>query len=201
MSMQGADTPKAPLSKMPKVGTTIFTEMSALASACGALNVAQGFPDLETPPALRQAVTGAIEAGHNQYAPMPGNATLRQWLADVWHKGAGYDPETEITIGAGASSVIFAAMTALLHPGDEVVLQDPCYDLYAPVAELNHATVVRVPLVDDRGDMNAQGLAQAVSPRTRLVVLNSPHNPTGHVTTSEMLDALVTPWQAPMPGS
>ena len=190
MSMQGADTPKAPPSKMPQVGTTIFTEMSALASACGALNVAQGFPDLETPPALRQAVTAAIEAGHNQYAPMPGNATLRQWLADVWHKGAGYDPETEITIGAGAPSVIFAAMTALLHPGDEVVLQDPCYDLYAPVAELNHATVVRVPLLDDRGDMNAQGLAQAISPRTRLVVLNSPHNPTGHVTTSEMLDAL-----------
>ena len=122
MSMQGADTPKAPLSKMPQVGTTIFTEMSALASVCGALNVAQGFPDLETPLALRQAVTDAIEAGHNQYAPMPGNAVLRRWLADVWHKGAGYDPETEITIGAGASSVIFAAMTALLHPGDEVVL-------------------------------------------------------------------------------
>ena len=134
-----------PRSKMPHVGTTIFTEMSALATECGALNIAQGFPDLPTPPALRSAVAEALEAGHNQYAPMPGNPALRRWIADVYHRGAGYNADTEITIGAGASSVLFAAMTALLHPGDEVVVQDPCYDLYAPVAELNHATDVRVP--------------------------------------------------------
>ena len=120
-------------SKMPNVGTTIFTEMSALASECEALNIAQGFPDLDTPPSLRKAVAEAIEAGHNQYAPMAGNPELRTWIADVHHKGAGYDPDTEITIGAGASSVLFAAMTALLQPGDEVVLQDPAYDLYAPL--------------------------------------------------------------------
>ena len=183
-------TPKLPRSKMPHVGTTIFTEMSALASACGALNVAQGFPDLATPESLRKAVAHAIEAGHNQYAPMAGNPALRHWIAGTYHAGAGYDADTEITIGAGASSVLFAAMAALVEPGDEVVVQDPCYDLYAPLVELHHGHVVRVPLTDDQGEMNAFGLANAIGPRTRLVVINSPHNPTGKVTTQAMLDAL-----------
>ena len=183
-------SPGLPQSKMPHVGTTIFTEMSALASECGALNIAQGFPDLETPPFLRAAVAAALEAGHNQYAPMAGNRELRRWIAEDYHKESGYNPDTEITIGAGASSVLFAAMTALLRPGDEVVVQDPGYDLYIPVAELNHAHVVRVPLLDKDGKMNAQGLAQAVGPRTKLVILNSPHNPTGRLTTAAMLDAL-----------
>ena len=185
-------SPRMPASKMPKVGTTIFTEMSELAMRCGALNVAQGFPDLETPPALRKAVAEAIEAGHNQYAPMPGNLALRQWLAESYHVGADYDAITDITIGAGASSVIFAAMTALLQPGDEVIVQDPCYDLYAPVAELQHTTVVRVPLLNESGNMNSEGLADAVGPRTRMVILNSPHNPTGQLTTPAMLDALAS---------
>ena len=183
-------TPRLPRSKMPHVGTTIFTEMSALASACGALNVAQGFPDLDTPEALRAAVTQAIEAGHNQYAPMAGNPLLRSWLAESYHNGAGYDPDTEITIGAGASSVLFAAIGALVQPGDEVVVQDPCYDLYAPLVELHHGQVMRVPLTDSQGEMNALGLASAIGPRTRMVVINSPHNPTGKVTTQAMLDAL-----------
>ncbi|MGB1384654.1 MAG: aminotransferase class I/II-fold pyridoxal phosphate-dependent enzyme, partial [Flavobacteriales bacterium] len=182
--------PRMPLSKLPEVGTTIFTEMSALALECGALNVAQGFPDLDTPTALRQAVARALEDGHNQYAPMPGNRDLRRWIAETYHAGAGYCPDTEITVGAGASSVLFAAMSALLQPGDEVVLQDPCYDLYAPVAELNQARVVRVPLLDAQGQMNGRDLARAVSPRTRLVILNSPHNPTGKLTTQAMLDQL-----------
>jgi hypothetical protein len=184
------DTPRLGRSKMPHVGTTIFTEMSALATECGALNIAQGFPDLETPPALRAAVAAALEAGHNQYAPMAGNRDLRRWIADSYHAGAGYDPDAEITVGAGASSVLFAAMTALLQPGDEVVVQDPGYDLYIPVAELNQAHVVRVPLLDGDGYMNAEGLAKAVGSRTRLVILNSPHNPSGRVTTAAMLDAL-----------
>ena len=141
-------SPKLPRSKMPHVGTTIFTEMSALASACGALNVAQGFPDLDTPEPLRAAVADAIEAGHNQYAPMAGNAQLRRWIAETYHHGAGYDADSEITIGAGASSVLFAAIAALVEPGDEVVLQDPCYDLYAPLVELHHGQVMRVPLTD-----------------------------------------------------
>jgi len=183
-------SPRMPHSKLPEVGTTIFTEMSALALECGALNVAQGFPDLDTPKALRQAVAQALEDGHNQYAPMPGNRELRRWIAETYHAGAGYCPETEITVGAGASSVLFAAMSALLQPGDEVVLQDPCYDLYAPVAELNHARVVRVPLLDAQGQMNGHDLARAVSPRTRLVILNSPHNPTGKLTTQAVLDLL-----------
>ena len=96
-----------PRSKMPKVGTTIFTEMSALAAECGALNIAQGFPDLDTPPALRAAVARALEEGHNQYVPMAGNLDLRHWIADSYHAGAGYDPDREITIGAGASSVLW----------------------------------------------------------------------------------------------
>ena len=160
-------TPKLPRSKMPHVGTTIFTEMSALASVCGALNVAQGFPDLDTPEALRSAVNQAIEAGHNQYAPMAGNPQLRTWIAESYHEGAGYDPDTEITIGAGASSVLFAAIAALVQPGDEVVLQDPCYDLYAPLVELHQGQVVRVPLTDSQGEMNALGLADAIGDRTR----------------------------------
>ena len=184
------NTPTLPRSKMPGVGTTIFTEMSALATACDALNVAQGFPDLDTPKALRRAVEEAIEAGHNQYAPMPGNPELRSWIAETHHAGAGFDPNTEITIGAGASSVLFAAFAALIRPGDDVVLQDPCYDLYAPLVELHHGHVVRVPLVDHEGHMNAKGLADAIGPRTRMVVINSPHNPTGKVTTTDMLDAL-----------
>lgn len=183
-------TPRLPRSKMPHVGTTIFTEMSALATECGALNIAQGFPDLDTPPALRAAVAAALEAGHNQYPPMAGNRDLRRWIADSYHAGAGYDPDAEITVGAGASSVLFAAMTALLQPGDEVVVQDPCYDLYIPVAELNHARLVRVSLLDEDGNMNAEGLANAIGSRTRLVIVNSPHNPTGRVTTAAMLDAL-----------
>ena len=128
-----SSSPRLPRSKMPSVGTTIFTEMSALANACGALNVAQGFPDLETPSKLREAVCSAIEAGHNQYAPMPGNLQLRRWIAETYHDGAGYDAESEVTIGAGASSVLFAAMAALLQPGDNVVVQDPSYDLYVPL--------------------------------------------------------------------
>jgi len=183
-------SPKLPRSKMPHVGTTIFTEMSALASACGALNVAQGFPDLDTPEPLRAAVADAIEAGHNQYAPMAGNAQLRRWIAETYHHGAGYDADSEITIGAGASSVLFAAIAALVEPGDEVVLQDPCYDLYAPLVELHHGHVMRVPLTDSEGEMNALGLAEAIGQRTRLIVINSPHNPTGKVTTQTMLDAL-----------
>jgi methionine transaminase len=183
-------SPSTPFSKLPAVGTTIFTEMSALALECGALNIAQGFPDLETPLELRRAVAQALEDGHNQYAPMPGNRELRRWISETYHAGAGYCPDHEITVGAGASSVLFAAMSALLQPGDEVVLQDPCYDLYAPVAELNQAQVVRVPLLDGDGQMNGKGLAQAISPRTRLVVLNSPHNPTGKVTTQAVLDRL-----------
>jgi len=185
-----SSSPRMPFSKLPEVGTTIFTEMSALALECGALNVAQGFPDLDTPKALRRAVAQALEDGHNQYAPMPGNRDLRRWIAETYHAGAGYCPDTEITVGAGASSVLFAAMSALLQPGDEVVLQDPCYDLYAPVAELNQARVVRVPLLDAQGQMNGHDLARAVSPRTRLVILNSPHNPTGKLTTQAVLDLL-----------
>ena len=176
--------PSLPPSKMPDVGTTIFTEMTALAQAHGALNVAQGFPDLPTPVALRKAATDAMEDGHNQYAPMPGNKALRTWIAEVHHAGAGYCSDTEITVGAGASSVLYAAMTAMLQPRDEVVMQEPGYDLYAPVAELNFAKVVRVPLDDD------QALPQAVGARTRIVVLNSPHNPTGKVLTADQLDRL-----------
>lgn len=183
-------TPDLARSKMPRVGTTIFTEMSALATQCGALNVAQGFPDLETPKALRKCVAQAMEHGHNQYAPMAGNVELRRWIAEEHYRGVGYDMDAEITIGAGASSVLFAAMTALLQPGDEVVVQDPCYDLYIPVAELNHAHVVRVPLLNGNGEINASGMASAITPRTRLVVINSPHNPTGRVNSPELMEQL-----------
>jgi hypothetical protein len=198
--MKRSELPSLPSSKMPNVGTTIFTEMSALAKTCGALNMAQGFPDLATPKDLRNAAREAMENGHNQYAPMAGECGPSWVDAHSYHQGMGYDPENEITIGAGASSVLFAAMTALLRAGDEVVVQDPCYDLYAPVAELQHARVVKVPLVNDRGEMNADGLASAINQRTRLVILNSPHNPTGMVTTEAVLDALAIAMEGPRLG-
>ncbi|MDR6215329.1 DNA-binding transcriptional MocR family regulator [Paracidovorax wautersii] len=145
-SLPPARTPAFP-SKLPQVGTTIFTVMSQLAAEHGAVNLGQGFPDFQCDPALVDAVTQAMQAGHNQYPPMAGVPALRQAVAgkiEALH-GRAYDANTEITITAGATQAILTAILATVQPGDEVVVLEPCYDSYVPNIELAGGTVVRVP--------------------------------------------------------
>lgn len=181
-----------PASKLPHIGTTIFTEMSALAAEHGALNVAQGFPDLEPPAVLRRAVARAMERGVNQYAPMAGNLHLREWIAADYAQrtGTSYHPGNEITIGAGASSVLFAAIMALVSEGDEVVIMEPAYDLYAPVVRLAGGTVRRLERKLPNYALDLDGLRTVLNRHTRMVVVNSPHNPTGVTWTRKDLEAL-----------
>lgn len=178
------------LSRLPQVGTTIFTVMSALAQEHGAINLGQGFPDFDCDPALLDAVEHAMRDGHNQYAPMPGVLALRERVAQkiVACGGRAYDPHTEITITAGATQAILTAMLAVVQPGDEVILLDPCFDSYAPNVALCGATAVHVPLTDASFRPDFERIAHALTPRTRLIVINTPHNPTATVwTTDDML--------------
>ncbi len=179
-------------SKLPGLGTTIFTEMSALAVEHGALNLAQGFPDLPPPPGLVAAAEQALRDGVHQYAPMAGRAGLRQWICNhhAQRHGASYDVDNECTIGAGASSLIFAAIQALVHRGQEVVVQTPAYDLYAPAVQLAGGALKGVPLFDEAGQWDLQALRQACGPQTRMVILNTPHNPTGTICPPGFLDGL-----------
>ena len=126
-----------PISKLPDLGTTIFTEMTAMANRYGALNLAQGFPDIPPPQGLVEAAMKALRDGTHQYAPMAGRPDLRSWICGHHQKrhGAQYDLDNQCTIGAGASSLLFAAIQALVHPGDEVVVQAPAYDLYVPAVQ------------------------------------------------------------------
>jgi methionine aminotransferase len=179
-------------SKLPQVGTTIFTVMSRLAAETGALNLSQGFPDFPAPAALVDAVARHMRAGANQYAPMAGAPALREAIAalvETCH-GARYQPEHEITVTAGGTEAIFCAITCAVHPGDEVVLLEPAYDCYAPAVELAGGTAVRVPLAFPGYRPDWAQVRAAVGPRTRLIVINSPHNPTGAVLAAEDLAAL-----------
>jgi methionine aminotransferase len=183
-------------SKLPNVGTTIFSVMSALAVEHRAINLGQGFPDFDCDPALVDAVTAAMQAGHNQYPPMPGIAPLRDAIAAKIETlyGRRYDPASEITVTAGATQAIFTAIMALVRPGDEVVVLEPAYDSYAPSIELAGGRVVRVRL--GRGDGEADfrpdfdRIAAALTPRTRALLVNTPHNPTGTCWRQEELDRL-----------
>ena len=179
-------------SRLPRVGTTIFTVMSKLAADAGAINLSQGFPDFDCAPALVEAVARHMRAGLNQYAPMPGVPALREALAAKYADtyGARYDPDTEITITSGATEAIFDAVAAVIHPGDEAIVLEPCYDSYVPAIELNggRPVVVSMQLPDYQIDWDA--VADAVTPRTRLLMINSPHNPTGAVITPGDIDAL-----------
>ena len=181
-----------PPSRLPHAGTTIFAEMSALAVAHGAVNAGQGFPDFDPPAALQARVTEAMRDGWNQYAPMAGDPTLREWLAADLHRrtGVALDPASEVTVGAGASSLLFAATVALCRPGDEVILIDPAYDLYAPAVTLAGATAIRIPATAPDFALPLEALAGHLTPRTRLLFLNSPHNPTGRVVTAPELARL-----------
>lgn len=167
--------------KLQHLGTTIFTVMSRLATEKGAVNLGQGFPDFEPPAELLERVSHHLRSRHNQYAPMAGvPALLEQIAADLRRRhGVAVDPQAEITVSAGGTEAIFCAITAVVHPGDEVVLLDPCFDCYAPTVELAGGRPVRVPLVLPGFGIDFDRLAAALTPRTRLLVVNTPHNPSG----------------------
>jgi methionine transaminase len=177
-----AQTPSV-VSRLPNVGTTIFTVMSALAAEHGAVNLGQGFPDFNCDPALVDAVAQAMQAGHNQYPPMPGVPALRQAMAAKMKAlyGLDCDANAEITITAGATQAILTAILAVVHPGDEVIVLEPCYDSYVPNIELAGGVAVRIPLTPGTFRPDFDRIAAAITPRTRALIINSPHNPSGTV--------------------
>jgi methionine aminotransferase len=179
-------------SRLPQVGTTIFTVMSALAQEHGAVNLGQGFPDFDCDPALVDQVAAAMREGLNQYPPMPGVAPLRQRVAEKISVlyGKQYDPASEITITAGATQAILTAVLCAVHPGDEVVVLEPCYDSYAPNIELAGGRVVRVPLTPGSFRPDFARIAAALTPRTRMLIVNSPHNPSATVWTRAEFEQL-----------
>lgn len=168
-------------SKLPKVGTTIFTVMSQLAAEHGAVNLGQGFPDFPVPQRLIDALARAMQAGHNQYAPMTGIPALRQAIADKTEACYGWRPDVdaEITVTSGATEAIFNAIHAVVRAGDEVIVLDPCYDCYEPAIELAGATAVHVALDPASFAPDWAAVQAAISPRTRMLIINSPHNPSG----------------------
>jgi methionine aminotransferase len=197
--MNATGTP-ALVSRLPKVGTTIFTVMSALASEVGAVNLGQGFPDFECDPRLLDEVNRAMRVGLNQYPPMAGVPALREAVAAKVEAlyGRHYDPGTEITITAGATQAILTAVLCCVNPGDEVIVLEPCYDSYIPNLDLAGAKVVRVPLTPRTFRPDLDAIAAALTPRTRALLLNSPHNPSATVWTREemqRLAALLAPTQ------
>jgi len=179
-------------SRLPEVKTTIFAVMSQMAAECGAINLSQGFPDFDCPAGLREAVAAAMTAGHNQYAPMPGIPLLRQRIAEKVAAlySAEVDMDREITVTAGATEALFVAIQTVVRPGDEVIVFDPAYDSYEPAVTLAGGRCVHVPLAAPDFRIDFDRLEQALGPRTRLVVLNSPHNPTGSVLEAEDLERL-----------
>ena len=176
--------------KLPAVGTTIFTVMSAMATEYKAVNLGQGFPDFACDPKLVQGVTDAMVQGHNQYPPMTGIPVLREAISAKLQTlyGRRYDAGTEITVTAGATQAIITAILAVVRPGDEVIVLEPCYDSYVPNIELAGGTVVRVPLTPGTFRPDFDRIAAAMTPRTRAILVNSPHNPSATVwTRQEML--------------
>ncbi len=181
-----------PETKLPKVGTTIFTVMSQLALEHKAVNLGQGFPDFPVPPMLVSALAQAMADGKNQYAPMAGIPALRQAIAAKTLRcyGRTVDPETEVTVTSGASEAIFDAVLALVRPGEEVIVLDPCYDCYEPAIDLAGARAVHVPLDGVDFSVDWQRVRDAITPRTRLLMVNTPHNPSGAMLTADDMQAL-----------
>lgn len=178
--------------KLPKVGTTIFTVMSQLAAEHKAVNLGQGFPDFDGPERLREALTRAINEGKNQYSAMAGIPRLREQIAIKTEKLYGHrvNPDTEVTVTSGATEALFNAIALLVRPGDEVVVLDPCYDCYEPAIELNGGRAVHVPLTLPEFSVDWQRVNEACSARTRAIIVNTPHNPSGAVFSAADLDAL-----------
>ncbi|BDH46715.1 aminotransferase [Salmonella enterica subsp. enterica serovar Choleraesuis] len=181
-----------PQSKLPSLGTTIFTQMSALAAEHKAINLSQGFPDFDGPHYLRERLARHVEQGRNQYAPMTGVPELRQAIAEKTAACYGYrpDPELEVTVTAGATEGLFAAISALVRPGDEVICFDPSYDSYAPAVELSGGVVKRIMLTPPAFEPDWAAFNELLSERTRLVIVNTPHNPTGAVWSQNDFGAL-----------
>ena len=179
-------------SRLPHVGTTIFTVMSALAAEKKAVNLGQGFPDFNCDPKLVKDVTAAMESGLNQYPPMTGVPDLREAVAAKIKAiyGRDYRADSEITITAGATQAIITAILAVVHPGDEVIVLEPCYDSYVPNIELAGGVVVRVALTPGTFRPDFTKIAAAITSKTRAIIVNTPHNPSGTVWTPEDMQAL-----------
>jgi methionine transaminase len=180
--------------KLPKVGTTIFTVMSTLAAQHNAVNLGQGFPDFEGPQGLHDALAKHMRAGKNQYAPMPGVLKLREQIALKTEAlyGRTTNPGDEITVVSGASEALYVAIAASVKSGDEVIVLDPCYDSYDPAITLCGATPVHVPMDAPAFAPNWERVRAAISARTRMIMINSPHNPTGAMLSSADLDELAS---------
>lgn len=190
-----SNKPLIPESKLPSLGTTIFTQMSALAQEHRAINLSQGFPDFDGPRYLQERLAYHVAQGANQYAPMTGVPALREAIADKTAELYGYRPDanSDITVTAGATEALYAAITALVRAGDEVICFDPSYDSYAPAVELSGGVLKRIALQPPHFRVDWQEFAAALSERTRLVILNTPHNPSATVWQREDFAAL---WQA-----
>ncbi|NIV18385.1 MAG: aminotransferase class I/II-fold pyridoxal phosphate-dependent enzyme [Woeseiaceae bacterium] len=185
-------------SKLPDVGTTIFTVMSQLAADCNAINLSQGFPSFDPPGALTDRIAYHLEHGANQYAPMPGVPALREAIAEKTARlqGRNVDADLEITVSSGATEGLFSVIQAIVHPGDEVIVFDPAYDSYEPSVTLAGGITKHVPLaIADNGfdfRIDWERLGDAISSKTRLVIVNFPHNPTGAILSANDLDRLAT---------
>jgi len=168
-------------SKLPNVGTTIFTTMSALAREHNAINLSQGFPDFDCSPKLREAANRYINTGFNQYAPMPGTIALRERVAEIISLcyGANYQPDTEITITAGATQAIYTTIAAFVRAGDEVIVFEPAYDCYVPAIEIHGGIAIYSQLKATDFSIDWQDVSKKISPKTKAILINSPHNPSG----------------------
>ncbi|MBX2961644.1 MAG: aminotransferase class I/II-fold pyridoxal phosphate-dependent enzyme [Cyclobacteriaceae bacterium] len=170
-------------SRLPDIGTSIFAVMSKLASEQGAINLSQGFPDFQVDPVIIDLIYRFMREGNNQYAPMPGTPVLRQVIADVISKtySRDVDPVDEITITAGATEALYAAIAACVHPGDEVIVFDPAYDSYNPTIRLNGGVPVHINLRYPDFSIDWDEVKKRITPRTRMIMVNTPHNPSGAV--------------------
>lgn len=179
-------------SKLPYVGTTIFTVMSGLATKEEAHNLSQGFPSFDCSPKLSELVSHYVKNGYNQYAPMSGVPAFRESLAEKTNRvyGVNYDPETEVTITSGATEAIFCAVTAVVYPGDEVIVLEPAYDSYVPAIDLNGGVPVYVTLDAPDFKIDWKSVKAKISPKTRAIMVNTPHNPVGTVFSKSDLDTL-----------
>jgi len=180
------------MSKFPGVGTTIFTIMSKMAGDCGAINLSQGFPDFDGPAELMEYLNWHVSNGHNQYAPLSGVPGLKEEIARKVSRLYGHnaDPGSQVAVTPGATEALYCAITACVHPGDEVIVFDPAYDTYAPCVALNGGVTRHIPMSYPDFRVDWQRVEENVNDRTRLIILNSPHNPTGTVWGQDDIDAL-----------
>ena len=184
-------------SKLPGVGTSIFTVMTKMSNDSGAINLSQGFPDFDPPEDLKNLVSKYINKGFNQYAPMQGVKVLRERISEKINNlyGISYDPESEITVTAGATEALYSAITTLISVGDEAIIFEPAYDLYAPAVTANGGKPVFIPLTEPDFGIDWDSVNRKIGSKTKLIVINSPHNPTGSVlngTDIKYLEELVT---------